>query len=247
MRCRKSSIPITTCVATVFTAPAFVCCQHGGGISGHTAAITEYDEPAPRQRRQRRRDPPGPVRRYIHGAHAAGRPGHGHAQRRHRSGDPVLLADSRDVVRRHRRPAEPSHGLKGICGFNDMREIYQQSEQGNAAAQRAITMYCYRIRKYIGAYTAVLGRVDAIVFTAGIGENAAFIREQVCASWAVWGSSWTRRRTWLHARACWMSPRPNQPSGFWWSRPMKNGKSRCRPGACCKVRSYFTIDMGMQQ
>jgi len=71
-------------------------------------------------------------------------------------------------------------GLKGICGINDMREIHNQAENGKPPAQLAIEMYCYRIKKYIGAYSAVLNHVDAIVFTAGIGENAAFIREKVC-------------------------------------------------------------------
>ncbi|MCG6968150.1 MAG: acetate kinase [Gammaproteobacteria bacterium] len=71
-------------------------------------------------------------------------------------------------------------GLKGICGYNDMREIHLQAQNGNSSAQLAIEMYCYRIKKYLGAYCAVLGRVDAIVFTAGIGENADFIREKVC-------------------------------------------------------------------
>lgn len=71
-------------------------------------------------------------------------------------------------------------GLKGICGFNDMREIQQRAEAGDAKARLAIDMYCYRIRKYIGAYVAVLGRVDALVFTGGIGENSALIRAQAC-------------------------------------------------------------------
>jgi len=71
-------------------------------------------------------------------------------------------------------------GLKGIFGINDMREIHNQAENGKPPAQLAIEMYCYRIKKYIGAYSAVLNHVDAIVFTAGIGENAAFIREKVC-------------------------------------------------------------------
>jgi acetate kinase len=71
-------------------------------------------------------------------------------------------------------------GLKGICGFNDMREVHHQAKNGNPAAQLAIEMYCYRIQKYVGAYYAVLGQVDAVVFTAGIGENATFIREKVC-------------------------------------------------------------------
>ena len=72
-------------------------------------------------------------------------------------------------------------GLKGICGANDMRDIQQLAEAGDANARLAIDMYCYRIRKYVGAYYAVLGRLDALVFTAGIGENSALVRQQVCA------------------------------------------------------------------
>jgi acetate kinase len=71
-------------------------------------------------------------------------------------------------------------GLKGICGLNDMREIIDQAGKGNDRAKLAIEMFCYRIKKYIGAYVAVLGGVDAIVFTGGIGENSAMIRERAC-------------------------------------------------------------------
>jgi acetate kinase len=71
-------------------------------------------------------------------------------------------------------------GLKGICGVNDMREIGRLADQGDKMARLAIDMYCYRIKKYIGAYCAVLGRVDALVFTGGVGENAAAIRSQCC-------------------------------------------------------------------
>jgi acetate kinase len=71
-------------------------------------------------------------------------------------------------------------GLKGICGLNDMREIIDQAGRGNDRAKLAIEMFCYRIKKYIGAYVAVLGSVDAIVFTGGIGENASVIRESAC-------------------------------------------------------------------
>ena len=72
-------------------------------------------------------------------------------------------------------------GLKGICGVNDMREIAQLADKGDAPARLAIEMYCSRIKKYIGAYYTVLGQVDALVFTAGIGENAADIRFRSCA------------------------------------------------------------------
>jgi len=71
-------------------------------------------------------------------------------------------------------------GLKGICGANDMREIIRRANSSDERAQLAIDMYCYRIKKYIGAYAAVLGQVDAIVFTGGIGENAALIRKGCC-------------------------------------------------------------------
>ncbi len=71
-------------------------------------------------------------------------------------------------------------GLKGICGANDMREVLERAGRGDERARLAVEMYAYRIRKYIGAYTAVLGRVDALVFTAGIGERSASIREACC-------------------------------------------------------------------
>ncbi len=71
-------------------------------------------------------------------------------------------------------------GLKGICGANDMREILQMASRGEALAQLALDIYCYRIKKYIGAYFAALGRIDAVVFTGGVGENSAPIRQQCC-------------------------------------------------------------------
>ena len=71
-------------------------------------------------------------------------------------------------------------GLKGLCGMNDMREVMRRRSEGGANAQLAVEMYTYRIKKYIGAYLAVLGRAHAIVFTGGIGENAAEIRALSC-------------------------------------------------------------------
>jgi acetate kinase len=71
-------------------------------------------------------------------------------------------------------------GLKGISGIsNDLREIMNAAANGNTRAQYAIDIFTYRITKYIGAYAAAMGGVDAIVFTGGIGENAVTIREQV--------------------------------------------------------------------
>lgn len=71
-------------------------------------------------------------------------------------------------------------GLKGVCDSNDMREIIEKAKKGAKKSQLALEMYVYRIKKYIGAYTASLGFVDALVFTGGIGEHAALIREMVC-------------------------------------------------------------------
>jgi acetate kinase len=71
-------------------------------------------------------------------------------------------------------------GLKGICGVNDMRQIEELARNGNSQARLAIEMVCYRIKKYIGAYYAVLGRLDALIFTAGIGEKSALIRAGAC-------------------------------------------------------------------
>lgn len=71
-------------------------------------------------------------------------------------------------------------GLKGICGVNDMREIQSRAESGDAQAELALGIFCYRVRKYIGAYYAALGSVDAVVFTGGIGENSAFVRAKSC-------------------------------------------------------------------
>ncbi|WP_371499246.1 acetate kinase [Kitasatospora sp. NBC_00374] len=72
-------------------------------------------------------------------------------------------------------------GLLGLCGDNDMREILRRRGEGDADAALAFDAYVHRLRKYLGAYYAVLGRVDAVVFTAGVGENAAPVREAVCA------------------------------------------------------------------
>jgi acetate kinase len=73
-------------------------------------------------------------------------------------------------------------GVLGISGTsNDMRTLIEQSATGHERAQLAIDVFCYRVKKYIGAYHAVLGRLDAIVFTGGIGENATLVREKICA------------------------------------------------------------------
>ena len=78
-------------------------------------------------------------------------------------------------------------GLKGLTGENDLRSIIARYENGDPAAALAIDMYVYRIRKYIGAYAAILTRLDALIFTAGVGENSPLIREKVCEGLGILG------------------------------------------------------------
>jgi acetate kinase len=72
-------------------------------------------------------------------------------------------------------------GLKGLGGHNDIRDVHKAADGGDARAALAIEVYCHRIRSYVGAYLAQLGRADAIVFTAGVGENNARVRAQALA------------------------------------------------------------------
>lgn len=70
-------------------------------------------------------------------------------------------------------------GLVGLCGEADMRRILKRRDEGDEAASLAIDIYVHRIQKYIGAYFAILGGLDAVLFTAGVGENSPLIRELV--------------------------------------------------------------------
>jgi acetate kinase len=102
-----------------------------------------------------------------------------------RSGDidPAVIAhvshatgrDPLDVI------AELIHGsgLRGLSGSSDMREVLERSARGDAAAELAFDVFCHRIRTYVGAYLAVLGGCEAIVFTGGIGERSARVRAAV--------------------------------------------------------------------
>jgi acetate kinase len=71
-------------------------------------------------------------------------------------------------------------GLLAISGMGDMREVQDAMEEGNANAKLAFEMYEYRLRKYIGAYAAAMNGIDAIVFTAGVGENSWLLRARTC-------------------------------------------------------------------
>jgi acetate kinase len=80
-------------------------------------------------------------------------------------------------------------GLKGLCGDNDMRAIERRASVGDTSAELALEMFCQRIRKYVGAYAAVLGGLDALVFTAGIGQHSSLVRKLVCERLAFLGLS----------------------------------------------------------
>ncbi len=86
-----------------------------------------------------------------------------------------LSVDDIDDLLNHRS------GLLGLTGVNDMREVLDRRAAGDPAATLAFDVYCRRITGYVGAYYALLGRVDAITFTAGVGEHAAPVRAAALA------------------------------------------------------------------
>lgn len=102
-----------------------------------------------------------------------------------RSGDldpsvPLVLARAGLDAKAVEHELNKRSGLYGIAGASDMREVLRLAAEGDADAKLAVTMFEYRVKKYIGAYHAILGGLDAVVFTAGIGEHAAEIRAGIC-------------------------------------------------------------------
>lgn len=91
------------------------------------------------------------------------------------SKEELTLGEANNLMNKH-------SGLLGISGVSsDMREVQKAAESGAERAQVALEMFCYRIKKYIGAYAAALGGVDHIIFTGGIGENSAIVRLESCS------------------------------------------------------------------
>jgi acetate kinase len=78
-------------------------------------------------------------------------------------------------------------GLLGLSGANDMRTVLDRRATGDEAATLAFDVYCHRIKKYLGAYHAILGRLDAITFTAGVGEHAPAVRAATVEGLSMWG------------------------------------------------------------
>lgn len=78
-------------------------------------------------------------------------------------------------------------GMLGLTGYSDLRDIESEAEKGNKDCQLALLMNAYRIKKTIGSYTAALNGLDAIIFTAGIGENSSYMRKLVCTDMDYFG------------------------------------------------------------
>lgn len=78
-------------------------------------------------------------------------------------------------------------GLLGLCGASDMREVVRRAAAGDARAELALEVFCYRARKHVGALAAAMGQIDALVFTGGIGEHQPDVRARICEGLGVLG------------------------------------------------------------
>ncbi len=85
-------------------------------------------------------------------------------------------------------------GMKGLTGQTDMRDVEKLQAEGDKNAILALDMYAYRVKQFVGSYAAAMNGVDAIVFTAGIGENDTIIREKVCKDMEYLGITWDKER-----------------------------------------------------
>lgn len=88
------------------------------------------------------------------------------------SREEIGISEANSLINKH-------SGLQGISGVsNDMREIETEASNGHPRAQLALNIFCYRVKKYIGAYAAAMGGLDGVVFTGGIGENSSIVRQK---------------------------------------------------------------------
>ncbi len=114
-----------------------------------------------------------------------------------RSGDvdpaliPFIMGKTGDEAAQVINTLNKKSGLLGITGFSsDLRDIEQEAEAGNSRAQLALDVFTSRIHQYIGSYAARMSGIDAIIFTAGIGENSQLIRERVLTGLEFMGIYW---------------------------------------------------------
>ena len=92
-------------------------------------------------------------------------------------------------------------GMLGLTGYSDLRDIEAQAEKGNKDCQLALLINAYRIKKFIGSYTAALNGLDAIVFTAGIGENSSYMRKLVCTDMNYFGIELDEEKNQIRSKA----------------------------------------------
>ena len=172
-----------------------------------------------------------------------GGPGHGHAQRRPGPGRswPTCTARAACDLDAIDTLLNKQSGMKGLAGSNDLREVHARADAGDADAAEALEVFCYRIRCTVGAYAAALGRLDAVVFTAGIGENDADVRARVCAGLGVLGVELDEARN--TARL------PGDPDDLggrqprwrcWWCRRTRSWRSPSRPSPSSRRPSRRT-------
>jgi acetate kinase len=91
-------------------------------------------------------------------------------------------------------------GMQGLTGAADLREISEKAENGNEACKNALQLAGYRIRKFIGSYTAILNGLDALIFTAGIGENSAIMRKLACKNLTFLGIELDLEKNKMHSK-----------------------------------------------
>jgi acetate kinase len=111
------------------------------------------------------------------------------------------------LMKKHNKSADEvtnllnkTSGMKGLTGFSDLREISEKAENGDQNCKNALNLAGYRIRKYIGGYSAALNGLDAIVFTAGIGENSALMRELSCKNLDFLGINLDLEKNKIHSK-----------------------------------------------
>ena len=120
-------------------------------------------------------------------------------------------------------------GLKGLCGESDFRSVTALIEQGDHSAKLAYDVYVHRLRHCLGAYLLDLGRLDAICFTAGVGENAAGLRADTLTDLENFGIILDPGEIPCAPRKPAGSPPTAVLLTCWWSPPMKNSPSPARP------------------
>lgn len=91
-------------------------------------------------------------------------------------------------------------GMYGLTGYSDLRDIEAEAENGNRECRLALEMNTYRIKKYIGAYIAAMNGLDAVIFTAGIGENSTTIRKMVCEDMDFFGIQLDKEKNELRSK-----------------------------------------------